>query len=113
MKRVQPIVIKDEHGEEKYVLEFDRNSVRYAESQGFDVTAVDKKPFTELTDLFYFAFRKNHPKVTREQAEQVLQDIGRLSTPLVERLVALYNATLETLMADEDSLKNAKMTVVF
>ena len=113
MKRVQPIVIKDEHGEEKYVLEFDRNSVRFAESQGFDVTAIDKKPLTSLSDLFYFAFRKNHPKMAREKTEEVLQDIGGISTALVERLVALYNATLETLMADEDSLKNARMTVVF
>ena len=112
-KIVKPIIIRDENGNQKYVLEFSRNSVRFAESQGFDITAMDAKPFSNTFDLFFYSFRKNHPTVTREQAQQVLEEIGKLTPELIERLGALYTAPLESLIGDEESRKNARMTVEF
>lgn len=112
-EKLKPIIIKDENGNTKYVLEFSRATAELAENNGLVLTDVEQKPLSTMDKLFFFSFRKNHPRVTKTEADKVLEDIGGMSPELFERLVELYAETANSLMASEESLKNAKMTVTF
>lgn len=107
-----PIYIKDENGEVKYTLEFNRESVKYAESRGFSVSDVDKYPLTKVYELFYYAFRMHHKNIARNQTDEIFDSLGGIvNAPdgLLEKLGALYVAPFEA--TGDVSPKNAKLTV--
>lgn len=113
-EKVKPIVLTDTETGEKYTLEFTRDSVRFAESRGFEIEKLDKTPMTTIPDLFYYSFRANHKWVSREKADRILfEDLGGLPDGMVERLGELYAAPFDSLIQTEDEggTKNSRMTV--
>ena len=110
-EKVNPILVKDESGNVKYTLEFSRDSVKWAERRGFKITEVADYPMTGIPQLFFYAFRMHHKGITQEMTDSILDEIG--ATPaLMERLTALYSATMETLIG-ENEVKNGKWAVEF
>lgn len=111
--RVNPLRITDNETGKLYELDFSRESVKFAENRGFKIDEIPVFPVTRIPELFYYAFRKNHKNVARSQTDSLLDDMGGLSSVVLERLVQLYNqAALTHLIAtDEDAGKNAKVTV--
>lgn len=112
-ENVKPIVIRfDETGEE-YTLEFNRETIRFAEARGFDVDDVSKYPMSKLPELFFYAFRMHHKNVSREKTDRILfDDLGGMPSGMAERLGALYAAPFEALTnADGHKVKNSKVTV--
>lgn len=113
-EKVNPIVLTDNETGEKYTLEFTRDTVRFAESRGFDISDLEKYPMTKIPDLFYFAFRAHHKFVARDKTDKILfEDLGGMPEGMVEQLGRLYAAPFEALMPEEGERKNAKMTVEF
>lgn len=111
-EQVKPIIIHDAENEMDYTLEFNRESIRFAESRGFDIDDVGKYPMTKLPELFYYAFRMHHKNVSREKTDRILfEDLGGLPDGVAERLGALYAAPFEALNGKENKGKNPKMTV--
>jgi hypothetical protein len=113
-EKIKPLVLTDNETGDKYVLEFSRESVKFAEARGFSVEDSVKFPQTKIPDLFYFAFRKNHRNISRERTDRMLfDDLQGLPTAAIERLLMLYNEPLNALIrTDEDGKpKNAKVTV--
>lgn len=111
MKTVKPIILTYEDGTE-YTLEFNRESVIYAENHGFDRDDVVQKLMTRIPELFFYAFRMHHPTIKRERTDSILfDDLGGITDKVSERLIELYNAPYETLINDTGKPKNAKMTV--
>lgn len=107
---VKPIVIKGK--DESYTLEFNRDSVRFAETRGFKYEDVSDFPMTKIPELFFYAFRMHHPKITRIQADNIFDEIGGLPEGAIERLVELYIAPFESLTVPEGAEpKNSKWTV--
>lgn len=113
MKRVDPLRIKYEDGTE-YILEFNRESVSYAEVHGFSREDAANRLMTMLPELFYYSFRMHHPNIDRDETDRILfKDLEGLTPNQIERLVTLYNAPYETLVKEEgEKPKNSKMTVV-
>ena len=110
--RVKPITITDTETGEVYVLEFSRDSVRFAENRRFNVNELTTFPHTNIPALFFYAFRKNHPRITRDKTDKVLEAIGGLSPDALERLVMLYNEPAEALIALEgDQPKNSTLVM--
>ena len=113
-EQVKPIIIHDEENGTDYTLEFDRDSVRFAEARGFDIDDVGKYPMTKIPELFFYAFRMHHKSVSREKTDRILfEELGGLPDGAAERLGALYAAPFEAL-SNKDSngkVKNSKMTV--
>lgn len=68
-----------------YELDFSRDSVRFAEQRGFELENAVKFPVTGLSDLFYYAFRKNHKSVPREKTDKLLEKWGGLPLLSVHR----------------------------
>ena len=110
-----PIVLTDTDTKETYTLEFSRTTVRQAENSGFSVENIISKPLSAVYDLWYYAFLKNHPRIGRVRADELLDKLGgvyALPEGLLERLIDLYKAPF-VVFNDEDNGKNARATVKF
>lgn len=110
-KPVKPIILKNDIGD-IYVLEFNRNSIRFAETHGFKVQVLEQGiSLSGIEDLFYYAFRMHHPTMTQANSNRILyEELGGLRDGMLERLIDLYLAPFNTLVND-DAEKNSKMTV--
>lgn len=109
MERIKPIIIKDNESMHEYTLEFDRDSVRFAESRGFQLEDVDKFTMTKTPEFFWYAFRMHHKSVSQAQAEEILKKIGGMTEPVAKRLVELWVQTYNSLGNEET--KNPEVTV--
>lgn len=111
-EEVKPIILRIPERNEEYTLEFNRESVRFAENRGFVVEDVGKFIMTGLEDIFYYSFRMHHMKVSREQAMRILyDDLKGFPDGMVDRLAQLYNVPMQTLSQSEEDAKNCKVTV--
>lgn len=107
----KPLTITTKAGD-TYTLDFSRESVRFAESRGFDISELTKYPQTNIPSLWFYAFRKNHKNVARSQTDALLEELGGLTTAELERLVQLYNQPVESLIIlEEGGRKNSTITV--
>ena len=109
MERVNPIIIRDTENKREYTLEFDRDSVRFAESRGFKLEQVDDFPMTKIPEFFWYAFRMHHKHIAMNQAEDLLRQIGGMNEKVAKRLIDLWVQTYNTLGNEEE--KNPNMTV--
>ena len=110
-KPIKPIILKDDSNGDVYVLEFDRASVKYAEMHGFSTSDEDLR-MTDIEEIFYYAFRKHHPNMSKADTDKVLYDkLGGVTREMLERLAELYAAPFKTLVRDEDKAKNSTVTV--
>ena len=112
--RVKPIIIHDKENNRDYTLEFNRETIKFAEGRGFRIVDVDNFPMTKVPEFFWYAFRMHHQSVSLAQAEKILDRIGGMSEAMAQRLGELWTAPFEALApdAEEDGdEKNATMTV--
>ena len=114
-EQVKPIIIHDGENGIDYTLEFNRETIRFAEARGFDIDDVGKYPMSKLPELFFYSFRMHHKNVSREKTDRILfDDLGGMPSGMAERLGALYAAPFEALTnGNEGKAKNSKMTVEF
>ncbi len=111
--RVNPIKITLQSSGETYELDFNRESVRFAEMHGFELDNVTRFPASKIPEFFYFALRKNHKKLSRTQADDIFEEIGGITGKVLTRMISLYNqaALTHVISTDEDYEKNARVTV--
>ena len=114
-ERVEAIKLHGKNGKE-FTLDFDLDSVRFAEAQGFEWDAISNKPGTMVPILWFSAFRKNHKRVSRKEADDMLEGLGGFTKALSDRLAALYFQALSGIIATDDDEneaveKNAEWTV--
>ena len=114
-KVVKPIVLTDNVTNDVYVLEFNRDSVKFAEARGFDINEFGSKvQISAIEDLFFYGFRMHQPKMSKADTDKILYEkLGGIPEGLVERLAELYLAPFNSLIRDEEKSKNSQMTVDF
>jgi hypothetical protein len=110
-ERPQPVVIYDEKGQPEYELDFNRESIDYAEKRGFDINEVLKYPATGLKTLFWLAFRMKQRGINKVTTDAIYDELAADKTALIGRLHDLYGAALESLMDDTTNDPNAKRKV--
>ena len=79
-----------------YILEYNRQSVKTMESQGFVLEELTAKPMTMIPLLFQGAFIKNHRGIKRNLMDEIFEEIGD-KTALMEALMEMYAETRGTL----------------
>ena len=87
------------YDKKEYVLEYNRQSVKTMESQGFVLEELTTKPMTMIPLLFAGAFIKNHSGkdgVKRKVIDEIFEEIGD-KTALMETLMEMYADTLASL----------------
>ena len=94
----------------EYVLEYNRQSVKTMESQGFVLEELTAKPMTMIPLLFNGAFIKNHRGIKRNLMDEIFEEIGD-KTALMEALMEMYAETLGTL-TDGNGEGNATWAMV-
>lgn len=111
---IKPIVLRDDCGN-VYVLEYSRDSIKFAEARGFKAQALeDGISISNMEDLFFYAFRMHHPNMSKANTDHILYDkLGGFPDGMLERLAELYMVPFNTLLQDGDKAKNSKMTVEF
>lgn len=113
-ERVKPIIIHDSETGTDYTLEFNRESIKFAESRGFKIDDVGDFPMTKIPELFFYAFRMHHRNVSREKTDRfIFEDWGGISDipeGVIERLFLLYNEPFEATKMESER-KNSKLTV--
>ncbi len=88
------------HKDKEYVLEYNRQSVKTMEQQGFVLDELASKPMTMIPMMFQGAFIKNHKGIKRNVMDEIYKGIGNRSE-LMEALMEMYADTLSTLMDDD------------
>lgn len=105
MSKVKPI--RFEYEGTQYTLEFNRNTVRTMENQGFRVDELGSRPMTMLPQLFQGAFLMHHRFLKKDVIDEIYAHMGD-KDKLLEKLGELYNAPMEALFSDpEDGKGNA------
>ena len=112
-EHVNPVTLTDNDSGEVFTLDFNRESATFAENHGFRIADVGEKLVSGPADLFFYAFRANHRRVTRHYTDRLMDKMGGLAPELLSRLVDLFLQVVSThSIADEDgSEKNSSVTV--
>ena len=95
----------------EYTLEFNRQSVKTMEAQGFVLDEISTKPMSMIPMMFYGAFYKNHRGVKRAVVDEMYEAIGGKSE-LLQVLIEMYAETLATLTDDTEDAGNVSWAVV-
>ena len=67
IQRVNPMRITDNDSGNVYELDFDRETAVFAQNRGFKPDDVVDYPTAKVPELFFYAFRKNHKRVPKNQ----------------------------------------------
>lgn len=107
--KVKPIIIRDTEANEEYTLEFNRETVKFAENRGFKLEDLDNYPMSKVPEFFWYAFRMHHKRISLADAEEILKKIGGMTGAIAQRLMELWVETYNTLGTEEE--KNPNVTV--
>lgn len=117
-EKINPIKLTDKETGEVYVLDFNRESVKFMANNNFvfDIGRIIGRIAVDGPDLFYYALRANHKKLARNQAEKLYERMGGLSPKMIGRLDDLYNQAImsnQIVQDDEDLEANPHVAVEF
>lgn len=88
----------------EYKLSFTRETIIATENMGFSAQDIVTKPIGSLTKLWRGAFLAHHDSLTIAEVDALLTRVKK--NKLLDALLELYNAPIESLF-DEDNSKNA------
>lgn len=112
--RVNPIRVTDEDTKETYTLDFNRESVVFMAQRNFTMDDLSDTIAVKGEELWYYAFRANHKKLSRNQTDKLYEKMGGLAPKLIKRLIELYYQALNSnkIVQDDDELEaNPHVTV--
>ena len=92
--------------EKDYTLEYNRQSVRMMESQGFVLEELSAKPVTMIPMMFSGAFIKNHRGMKRTFIDEIFDEVADKSG-LLNALMEMYAETLSSLTDEKEVEGNA------
>ena len=109
---VKPIILHDVENGVDYTLEFNKDSVKFAESHGFYLGDLERFPMTKIYELFFYAFRMHHKNVAREKTDKFIDEywggVGGIPEGVITRLGELYSQPFESTV---DDTANPRLTV--
>ena len=113
-EKAKPIRLIDNETGESYILEFNRDTVKWAEQRGFVPEQVTQFPMTVGADFFFYAFRMHHKNIARDKTDKILFDvlggINETTGKIFARLMELYVGTYSS-FSDEEAEANPRMAV--
>jgi len=93
----------------EYTLAFTRETMIQTEGMGFVLAEVYEKPMTAVTQLWRGAFFAHHGTLTFAERDALLERVD--NHKLLDTLIDLYNAPIESLFDEENSKNAIKWTV--
>lgn len=89
------------YGGKDYCLTFTKASVKAMEDRGFAPSKILEAPVTYLPELFYGAFRANHPYINRKIVDEIYEAMEDKSE-LVNILIEMYNEPIKALTEEKE-----------
>lgn len=89
------------HNGEKYILEFNRKTVRAMETSGFVASEIGEKPMSTLPALFAGAFQMHHRFLDKRVIDEMLYNIKN-KDEFISRLAEMYNEPLIALVDEPE-----------
>lgn len=104
--------IEFKYKEKNYTLEYNRDSIRIMEKQGFNAEKFTEQPMTMVELAFEGSFIMNHPKTTRAEVQEIYS-LFKNKRALMNQLLVMIQETYSTLFEDneEDDSKNIEWKV--
>lgn len=93
-----------EHKGTNYTLEFNRDTVRQLERNGFSVNDIASQPVNSVLILFRSSFLAHHPRLSQSVIDEIWDSLGN-KDGLFEALIELYNEPVEALLSEPDDGK--------
>lgn len=106
--------IKIKHKENEYILEYDRNTVKLIEQQGFSMGKVQEQPMSMIPLLFEGAFYKNHKFLKKQTVDEIFESIPNKNS-MLNPLITMVNECYSSLFEDtevENAEGNASWEIV-
>ena len=105
-ERINPIKITDKETNETYELDFNRESVKFMASQGFVMDNIVDLIAVKGEELWYYAFRAHHRRLSKSQTDKLYEKMGGLTPQIIKRLMELYQQALlsNSIVQDEEDL---------
>lgn len=99
--------IKFKYNNKDYVLEYNRQSIKIMEKQGFDIDSFMKQPMTMVEIAFEGSFLMNHSNITKAEVQEIY-DLFTNKTNLINQLIVMIQETYSSLFEEnkEDTSKN-------
>lgn len=101
-KTLEPMRYEDPETGREYVLDFNRESVEFAEGRGFDWDYVGSRPMTMIPLIWYVAHRRYNPRIAKEKTDKLLIARGGIKPKELRKLRELYDQTFAPLIAEDD-----------
>ena len=91
------ITLPENKGKKRYTLEFTRRTILKMEEQGVLSNLKNGAKQEVLDDIVYYACLKNHPTITKEEAQEIvdsvsLQELGNFIQAVADLLDKSINA---------------------
>lgn len=98
---------------EGFIAEFDREICASMEERNLTPEQVAAKPAAKMLTFFYWAFKKNHPKVNKDITDEVWKGLPSDGKKQVfETLARFWEEARDTLMDEpEDDSKKVKWEI--
>lgn len=85
--------------DEKYCLEFNRETVKLLEKNGFKIDEFLDKPMNNIELVFTAAFVKNHPKIKQTLVDEIYKSCPD-KTKLIVTMQQMIEETYDSLFAE-------------
>lgn len=92
---------------EDYTLEYNRDAVKFMESEGLQIDEIKSKPLTMIEILWQGAFFKNHRKEKIDKIQKIYDSIGNKSE-LHNALSEMFYETYSILIGDNEDADKTK-----
>ena len=96
-----------------YLLEINRNSIKWLEANGFSITDFENKPVTYYDLIWQSLFLANHKDVNSNLAIKLLETYEKEHNvaSVIKFAIEEYSAFMSAL-ADTDSKKNEELEII-
>ena len=103
------IVIKNEQGDKRYVLEYNRSAIVRMEREGFKIENIEKTPLSTIVLLMRGAFYMHNPSLSNEEIDAICEELEVGGDEFIKALMELYTSALMALSGqDKKKTKNFK-----
>lgn len=104
--------IEFEYQNKSYCLEYNRDAIKWMESQGFNYSEFVKKPITMSEIAFQGAFVMNHKNIRMAEIQEIYESLAD-KTVLNTTLLEMVQETIDDLYSDKkEDGKNVGWKVV-
>ena len=93
----------------EYKLSFTRETIIATENMGFNINDVMTKPIGSMTILWRGAFLAHHDSLTIAEVDELFKKVDK--SGLLDALLDLYKAPIESLFDEENSKNAIKWTI--